>query len=105
MATNDTVTITSAELIQLTTYAFYMKHVSKSLQNFTKELEKTIEPRDISYLTLAWAKIKEKSERAIEILEPKTSKEDYKVVMKELETLKNTQYTAEDIVLMTWEGF
>ncbi|HFI0562523.1 TPA: hypothetical protein ACGO35_000196 [Streptococcus suis] len=104
MATNDTVTITSTELIQLTTYAFYMKHVSKSLQNFTKELEKTIEPRDVSYLTLAWAKIKEESERAIEILEPKTSREDYKEVIAKLDKLKSTSYTANDITIMTFEG-
>ncbi|HEL2669647.1 TPA: hypothetical protein T6S38_002037 [Streptococcus suis] len=105
METNNIVTINSAELIHLTTYVFYMKHISKSLQNFTKEVEKTLEPNKVAYLTLAWAKINEESERAIEILEPKTSKEDYKAVMEELETLKNTQYTTEDIVLMTWEGF
>ncbi len=42
METNNIVTINSAELIHLTTYAFYMKHISKSLQNFTKELEKRL---------------------------------------------------------------
>ncbi len=41
METNNIVTINSAELIHLTTYA-YMKHISKSLQNFTKELEKRL---------------------------------------------------------------
>lgn len=104
METNNIVTINSAELIHLTTYAFYMKHISRSLQNFTKELEKTLEPNKVAYLTLAWAKIKGESERAIEILEPKTSKADYKAVMEELETLKNKQYTKKDIFLMTWEG-
>ncbi|ABP92690.1 hypothetical protein SSU98_1532 [Streptococcus suis 98HAH33] len=84
METNNIVTINSAELIHLTTYAFYMKHISKSLQNFTKELEKTLEPNNVAYLTLAWAKINEESERAIEILEPKTAKKTLKRLWKNL---------------------
>ncbi len=43
METNNIVTINSAELIHLTTYAFYMKHISKkAYKTFTKELEKRL---------------------------------------------------------------